>query len=308
MHPILFTGPALALATLAFAPLGPLGTLHGEPVRGETVRDETARGARVVTPTPFVQEAESEETEPQEAEDVADVPWEARLVHDDEHMLYHLIGHDAEAEAPEDGYRLLVVLPGGDGQAGFRDFVRRIEKHALDEPWIVAQLVAPVWGEDQEVVWTSEELPHDDMEFTTGDFIAAVIDDVEEAIDIDPNYVFTMGWSSSGTEVYRSALEKDTKVTGAFVSMSVWKPDLLPKLKYAKKRAFAILHSPEDFIPIRMAEEARDELEDAKALVHYATYEGGHGWRDDPYGNMRRAIAFLEENHADPPKRKKKRR
>jgi len=108
--------------------------------------------------------------------------------------------------------------------------------------------------------------------------------------------------------VYRAALEKKTKVTGAFVAMSVWKPDLLPTLRYAEDRAFSILHSPDDFIPIRMAEDAQDELEEAEARVHFATYQGGHGWRDDPYGNMRRAIAFLEENHADPPKRKKKKR
>lgn len=297
MHPTLLTAPVLALATALFVAPGPLAleTQDGPPA------------ANLASMAP-AQPVEPQDAEPEEAEDVADVPWEARLANDDEHMLYHLIGHDAEADAPDDGYRLLVVLPGGDGQAGFRDFVRRIKKYALDEQWIVAQLVAPVWGDDQEVVWTSDELPHDDMEFTTGDFIRAVIDEVEDEIDVDPNFVFAMGWSSSGTPVYRAALEKKTKITGAFVSMSVWKPDLLPSLKYAKKRAFSILHSPDDFIAIRMAEDARDALEEAKAAVHYATYEGGHGWRDDPYGNMRRAIAFLEEHHADPPKRKKKRR
>lgn len=256
------------------------------------------------SPPPPAQDEGAQE----EAEDVADVPWEARHADGDEHQLYHLIGFDEEAEAPEDGYRLLLVLPGGDGQAGFRDFVRRIRKYVLDESWIVAQLVAPVWGDDQEVVWTSDALPHDDMEFTTQEFVEAVIDEVEDEIAVDANFVFAMGWSSSGTAVYRAALEKKSKVTGAFVAMSVWKPDQLPKLKQAKDRAFAILHSPEDFIPIRMAEEARDALEEAKARVHYATYEGGHGWRDDPYAKMRAAIAFLERNHAEPPKRKRRRR
>ena len=246
------------------------------------------------------------QAETEEAAHVADIPWVEHQVEDEDQMRYHLIGHDADADAPEDGYRMLVVLPGGDGQASFRDFIRRIRKHVLDEQWIVVQLIAPVWGEDQEVVWTSDALPHDDMEFTTGEFIAAAIDDVEAAIEIDPNFVFTMGWSSSGTEVYRSALEKKTKVTGAFVAMSVWKPDLLPDLRHAKDRAFAILHSPEDFIPIRMAEAAEKELQEADAEVSYITYEGGHGWRDDPFGKMRKAIDFLEEEHAKPPKRKKR--
>lgn len=238
-----------------------------------------------------------------EAADIADIPWQAQQVGKAERMLYHLIGYDETAEAPEEGYRLLLVLPGGDGSAGFRDFVRRIRKHVLDERWIVAQLVAPVWDAEQEIVWPTTALPHPKMKFTTEEFLGAVIDDVEQRIAVDPDHVFAMGWSSSGTPVYRAALSKDTKLTGAFVAMSVWKPDQLPPLKQGKGRAFAILHSPEDFIPIRMAEEARAALEKVKAKVHYATYAGGHGWRDDPYGKMRAALAFLEENHAVPPKR-----
>ena len=35
-------------------------------------------------------------------------------------------------------------------------------------------------------------------------------------------------------------------MTGTFVAMSVFKPDLLPSLKPAKGRAFCILHSPDD--------------------------------------------------------------
>ena len=242
----------------------------------------------------------------EEASDVADIPWEARTLAEHERALYHLIGYDEEAKAPKKGYRLLLVLPGGDGSAGFRDFIRRIKKHVLDDDWIVAQLVAPKWAEDQEVVWPIETLPHPDMEFTTEEFVAGVIDEVEDDIKVDPNYVFAMGWSSSGSPVYRSALLKDTKLTGAFVSMSVWKPDLMPKLKQGKGQAFAILHSPEDFIPIKMAEEARDALEKVKAEVHYATYKGGHGWKDDPFGKMRTAIEFLERKHAKPPKRKRR--
>ena len=40
--------------------------------------------------------------------------------------------------------------------------------------------------------------------------------------------------------------------------MSVFKPDQLPPLANAEGRAYFILHSPDDFIPIRMTHEARD--------------------------------------------------
>ena len=58
--------------------------------------------------------------------------------------------------------------------------------------------------------------------------------------------------------------------------------------------AYLILHSRQDFIPIRMAETARDTLREHGAAVELMTYEGGHGWRGDVYGNLRRGIDWLE--------------
>jgi hypothetical protein len=43
-----------------------------------------------------------------------------------------------------------------------------------------------------------------------------------------------------------------------------------------------------------MAEQARDELEEKKAVVSYATYAGGHGWHGDVYGNLRAGFEALE--------------
>ena len=77
--------------------------------------------------------------------------------------------------------------------------------------------------------------------------------------------------------------------------MSVFKPGELPALEHAAGHAYFILHSPQDFIPIRMAEEARDALGRNGAAVELVTYEGGHGWRGDVYGNIRRGIRWLEQ-------------
>jgi predicted esterase len=77
--------------------------------------------------------------------------------------------------------------------------------------------------------------------------------------------------------------------------MSVFKPENLPNLKAARGRSFYILHSPEDFIPIEMAEDARDELVKKGAKVEYQTYAGGHGWHGDVFGTIRSGIGWLEK-------------
>jgi predicted esterase len=133
------------------------------------------------------------------------------------------------------------------------------------------------------------------MEFGCEELFDAAVEDVGKGRKLDPKYLFTLAWSSSGTLAYTLGLRESTPVTGTFVAMSVYKPTTLPNLKGAKGRSFYILHSPEDFIPIKMAEEARDELTKKGAKVEYATYEGGHGWKGDVYGMIRKGIDTLEK-------------
>jgi hypothetical protein len=41
-------------------------------------------------------------------------------------------------------------------------------------------------------------------------------------------------------------------------------------------------------------------LRRAGAKVQLRTYDGGHGWRGDVYGEIRRGIGWLEVNHSAP--------
>lgn len=247
-------------------------------------------------------------------EDVASVPAVELVAPGDEAMRYFLIGGSGEAqEEPVKGVKprkLLIVLPGGDGSADFHPFVRRIHKNVLDDKWLVAQLVAPVWSEGQaeKLVWPTDKNKWPKMRFSTEEYLDAVIEDVESRYAVDPEKVFTLSWSSGGPAAYAAALTKGSKITGSFVAMSVFKPDQLPSLKAAKGKAFYLLHSPDDFIPIRMAEDAEKRLTKQRAEVRLQTYEGGHGWRGNVYGNMRDGIAWLENHHGKPPKRKRKKR
>jgi len=55
--------------------------------------------------------------------DVADVNSRDLRVDKDENKRYFLVGPHRDAIAPKDGFRLIVLLPGGDGSADFHPFV-----------------------------------------------------------------------------------------------------------------------------------------------------------------------------------------
>ena len=239
-------------------------------------------------------------------DDVADVPCLELVAGEHERMRYFLIGAEEHATAPKGGFKLMVVLPGGDGSADFNPFVRRIWKSALDETYLVAQMVAPQWSEDQgaKVVWPTEKSEWPGAEFTTEEFIDAVIADIEERHEVDLDHVFTLSWSSGGPAAYAYSLWDASRCTGALIAMSVFKPDQLPSLKGARGDAYYLLHSPEDFIPIDMAKAAEKALEKKGAEVKLVQYAGGHGWHGDVFGMISEGADWLERHHGKASKRK----
>jgi predicted esterase len=231
-------------------------------------------------------------------DDVADVVSQDLRAGKDEQKRYFLVEPPKGAEAPKKGYGLVVVLPGGDGSADFHPFVKRIYKNAVPQGYVLAQPVAVKWTDGQKIVWPTDKNRVEGMKFTTEEFIDAVIKDVGGKYKLNPGRAFTLTWSSSGPAAYAASLKSD-KVTGSFIAMSVFKPDLLPPLDKAKGHAYFLYHSPDDRVcPFRMAEQAVKELEKGGATVKLATYEGGHGWRGNLYGDIREGLEWLEKNHA----------
>jgi predicted esterase len=214
----------------------------------------------------------------------------------DEKKRYFLIGPKEGEKGPAGGFRVLLVMPGGDGGADFRPFVTRIRENALSKDWIVAQMVSVKWKEDQRVVWPTKGNPVDGMEFTTEEFARAVVKDVAKRHPIDERRVCSLSWSSGGPAAYALALADKSPVRGSYVAMSVFKPAELPPLAKAKGHRFLIDHSKTDAVcPFRMAEQARDELGKAGATVRFSTYDGGHGWHGDLFGRLRDGLAWLAD-------------
>ena len=231
-------------------------------------------------------------------EDVADITSQDLRAGKDENKRYFLVGPHKGAAEPKKGYGLLVVLAGGDGSADFHPFVKRIYKNSVPEGYLLAQPVAVKWADDQQIVWPTDKNRVEGMKFSTEEFVDAVIKDVGSRHKLDPERTFTLTWSSSGPAAYAVSLT-NKKVTGSFIAMSVFKPDLLPPLEKAKGHGYFLYHSPDDRVcPFRMAEQAAKDLEKSGATVKLTTYEGGHGWRAGLYDHIREGVQWLEKNHA----------
>jgi len=230
-------------------------------------------------------------------EDVADIPSKKLSAGGDANKSYFLIGPGGDQKQPDEGYKLLVVLPGGDGSEAFHPFVKRMYKHGVPAGYLAAQLVAVKWTPQQQIVWPHKANKVTRMKFGTEAFVEAVVADISKQHKINPGHIFTLSWSSSGPAAYATSLQQKTAITGSYVAMSVYNRKYLPSLSRARGHAYYIEHSPDDKVcPFWMAEKAKKELAAAKAKVAFSKYDGGHGWRGNVYGRIQKAIAWLEEN------------
>lgn len=222
---------------------------------------------------------------------------------EDADKRYFLIGPHVGVEPDKKGLGLVVVLPGGDGGEQARRFVENLFKYGAPRGYLVAQLVAPKWREDQRIVWPTSKVPAEGMKFSTPEFVGSVIADVEARHLLDPGRIFLLAWSSGGPAAYDSTLTQ-SKVRGAMIAASVFKPELHAPLGGAKSKSYYLLQSSGDEItPFPHAERARDELTKAGAKVLLETYEGGHGaWMGTTFSSVRDAIQWLEGQNSILPK------
>lgn len=238
----------------------------------------------------------------------ADGPAE-HVVPEKPRMKYLLHGPDPALveHPPERGFGLLVVLPGGDGGADFQGFVGSIRKMSLGKEWIAAQCISVKWTEKQTAIWPCAKVPVPKMEFTTEEFVEAVIRDVRGRHPVDPDRIFLLAWSSGGPAAYSLSLQPKKSVTGFYIAMAVFRREWLPDLKEARGEAYFLDQSPQDEVTsFEHAEKAKATLEKLGAKVHLESYEGGHGWHGDRFGRLRKGFDWLEKNHAPPPKLEKK--
>jgi len=238
-----------------------------------------------------------------QADDVADVPSQQRRAGGDENRRYFLIRPADMGGRPKEGYGLVVILPGGNGSADFHPFVKRIYKHAVPAGYLAAQPVAVQWRSGQKIVWPTALSRVPGQQFTTEEFIQSVVFDVRATHKIDPHKVFLLTWSSSGPAAYTESVSEKSPITGAFIAMSVFRPQMTGRSPVLKGRRFYLYHSPQDRVcPFRMAKAAEEFLRSKGAEVRLTTYEGGHGWRSPTlYADIRRGLQWLDRSASTQP-------
>jgi len=232
--------------------------------------------------------------------DVADVPAVNFAAEYDNQKRYTLIG--LRKDEPSTPYKVLVVLPGGDGQAGSRDFLRRVYKNSLSPEWVLVQVIAPRWDAAQadEVVWPTRLTPYAGAAFNTETLLEAVLADLKGRTKIDPQQVYLMAWSSGGPAAYTMMMGEQTPFKGALIAMSVMQRAKPSDWAKTKDRRFWLYQSPDDNVtPMKHAEDSAAMLKRNGARVELATYPGGHGWQGEVYPAIKSALDWLTK--PDPP-------
>ena len=206
---------------------------------------------------------------------------EERTAGKDPMKRYFLIRHRIPPSERPKEYALLVVLPGGAGGTNFLPFCANvITAQGTPRDLIVAELIAPVWGkqDDSTVIWPGKAFPDKNARFTTEAFLDAVIDDVSATNKIRDGWVFTLGWSSSGHVLYSSSFE-NRKIRGSFIAMSRFQSSWFAHPENAKGKRYYLWHSLDDTVcPFAEAEFATWFLTKKGAATVLKTYKGGHGW------------------------------
>ena len=218
-------------------------------------------------------------------------------VNKDKKKKYFLIGRYDKQKTPEDGFKLLLILPGGDGSADFNAFCQRIHANHTPANYLSIQLVAPVWNDNQDVVWPTNQSNPEKARFTTEQFIKDVVDDVAKKVKVNRKYILAMGWSSGGPPIYSASMTKGSPLTGTMPVMSAFRDKWIPDIKGAKGHPYFILHSPDDWIKIdEHARVAEKKLKAAGATVQLDTYKGGHGWRGQSIDKINSGLTWLDKS------------
>jgi predicted esterase len=206
----------------------------------------------------------------------------------------------AKAPKAQQQLGLVVVLPGGDGS---RDFLPWVEQSLLaqaPDDCVGVLVTAVKWRPDQQIIWPTEASKVPDMQYTTSDYVRAVVAAVEKQHAIDPTRRVVVTWSSSGPAMYPLLCATDGPFSRGYVAMSIWPPGL-KDLAAAKDRRFFLDQSPEDTTTtFDHVKRAYDALTKAGACVRLSTYGGGHGWHDDPLPRLQEGLRWLLSDEAAP--------
>lgn len=194
---------------------------------------------------------------------------------------------------------LVVVLPGGDGSREFLPFVENGLLAEAPDDCTGVLVTAVKWTEGQQIVWPTDRSRVEGMQYTTDQYVRAVVAEVGKEHPFDPARAVVVAWSSSGPAIWPLLCAKDSPFARGYVAMSVWPRGL--DAGAAKGRRLVIDQSPDDqTTTFSHARDAFAALTKAGAVVRLSTYAGGHGWHDDPLPRFRAGLEWLLSDEPAP--------
>lgn len=210
-------------------------------------------------------------------------------------MLCILTVPHPEAEAPDAGWGLVVVLPGGDGSDALQPIVTDLARQAMPPGYLVAQLVAPKGAEDADVIWpTADSLP-EAAEFSAESFVRAAVEYLGERYPLNEQRIFGLGWGSGGEAMAAAAAAERSPLRGAMIAVNTFDPKRQSPPTPLHEKAFFLLPETGDAGSTSAAAAARDWLTAAGAHVRLDPGAPGR----DCKGRLRdaafRGIRWLEE-------------
>ncbi len=220
---------------------------------------------------------------------------DVRTLGGDPRKRFVVLGADREVAAPRS---LVVVLPGGNGQAlEFLPWLSELTAPLLDR-YVFAVLSAPVWSDEQagQVVWVTERWQRQfKASFAVEEFAREAVAALRaEDETLGKSYLFA--WSSGGPATYRTLLSRGDTFAGAYVLASVFKPnDMKQRLKLAKgKRVYLEQGRADTVTALRFAQDAKQTLAKHGAETTLVPFDGGHGFAmPDAKKSLADALAWL---------------
>lgn len=195
---------------------------------------------------------------------------------------------------------LVVVLPGGDGSREFLPWVEGSLLAQRPDDCAGVLITSVTWTPEQKVIWPTSDSAVQGMQYTTEQYVRAVLADVEQTLPVDPARRVVVAWSSSGAAMHPLMAVEHGPFAKAYIAMSIWPPGLV-NLASVKGRRYVLDQSPDDqTTTFSHARDAYAALTKAGAIVRLSTYAGGHGWQDDPLPRFRAGLEWLLSNEPAP--------
>lgn len=221
----------------------------------------------------------------------------------DNDQRYNLIGYRPGKGEPDGGFKLLLIFA-ADGSAEHKAWCQKLWRDALDDTWIVAQVLPPPWDAEPaekgaaRFAWSTKGAAAKGARLTAEDLAAAIVADVKNRCELNSKQIYVLGWGAGGHAAYALTLMKkqDVPLAGTIAAMSEFKPEQTDGLGSVKGRKILILHSgTDDKVPAKHATEAFESLSKSGAVAKLQMYDGGHGWRSDAAATIKGAIEWLRE-------------